>query len=264
MTAILVAGGTGTLGRPLVAKLTGSGHRVRVLSRRPPPAGAEPGSWATGDLRAGTGVAEAAAGMDVIVHCASSLRGDVPLTANLIRAAQQAGSPHLVYISIVGVDRVPFGYYRMKLAAEGLIAAGGLPWTILRATQFHDLILTVCTALARLPVMPLPAGFRFQPVEVTEVADRLAGLAAGAPAGRVPDLGGPEIRPVAELATAYLRATGLNRRLVPVPLPGAAAAGFRQGGNLAPEHAAGQVTFEEFLSRRFGGQAASQPAQGQP
>ena len=107
-----------------------------------------------------------------------------------------------MYISVVGADRVPvvsgidramFGYFASKRAAERVVADSGLPWTTLRATQFHDLILTVARQLAKLPVMPVPAGVRFQPVDAGEVAARLVELALGAPAGLVPDLAGPRV-----------------------------------------------------------------------
>lgn len=186
--------------------------------------------------------------MDVIVHCATSLTGGETAAArNLISAARGAGSPHLVYISIVGIDRVPLACYRAKLATERLIEDSGLPWTMLRATQFHDLILRLFTAQTRLPLLLVPAGFWFQPVEVGEVAARLAELAARPPAGREPDLGGPQIRPVGDLAHGYVRSAGRHRALLPVP--GAAAAAFRRGGHLAPGHATGRVTFEQFLAR---------------
>jgi uncharacterized protein YbjT (DUF2867 family) len=81
------------------------------------------------------------------------------------------------------------------------------------------------------------------------VAARLAELAARPPAGRVPDLGGPQVRPVSDLARSYLRSTGRRRALLPVPLPGAAAAAFRRGGHLTPDNATGRVTFEQFLAR---------------
>src|SRR2546429_5743133 len=121
---ILVTGGTGALGRVLVALLREGGHEVRVLSRR------------TGaDLLTGAGLAEALDGTDVIVHCATDGRHDVDATRNLIAAAS---GQHLVYVSIVGIDRIPFPYYRLKLACERLVEECGLPWTTLRATQFHD------------------------------------------------------------------------------------------------------------------------------
>lgn len=252
---ILVTGATGTLGRALVTRLAASGHQVRALSRRPQPApGGAPAvpavAWFTGDLRQDLGLTEAVAGTDVIVHCASAVRGDAALARNLLAAARRTKSPHLVYISIVGVDRIPIGYYRAKLECEQLIAASGLPWTVLRVTQFHNLILRICTFAARPPVMLVPAGFRFQPVDAADVAGRLARLADGGPAGRVPDMGGPQVCPISDLASACLRASGRRRPLLPVPLPGAVAAAFRQGANLAPAGTAGEVTFEEFLATR--------------
>jgi uncharacterized protein YbjT (DUF2867 family) len=252
MTAILVTGATGTLGRALVSQLAEAGHEVRSLSRRPPPRGTPPGAWATGDLRRDVGLDQAVAGMDAIVHCATTLTGgDQNAARNLIAAARRAGAPHLVYISIVGVDQVPAGYYRAKLQVERLIESSGLPWTIQRATQFHDLILRGCELLARPPVMLIPAGTSFQPVSVDEVASRLACLAGQPPAGRVPDLGGPQVRSARDLAHSYLKASGRHRRVLPVRLPGRAFAGYRSGGHLAPEHATGTVTFDDFLAKRF-------------
>jgi uncharacterized protein YbjT (DUF2867 family) len=253
---ILVTGGTGTLGRPLVEALSGAGQPVRVLSRRPqpPPPQRPPVTWVVGDLATGQGLGEAVAGAGAIVHCATSAQTrkvDVEGTGRLLDAAGAAGSPHLVYISIVGIDRVPFRYYKAKLEAERLVERAGLPWTILRTTQFHDLLLRVLERLARLPVLPVPRGFRFQPVDTGEVAERLAALALGRPAGRVPDLGGPQVLTVRELARGYLRAAGRRRAVVSVPLPGAAARGFRAGGHLSPERADGRRTWEEFLAARY-------------
>jgi uncharacterized protein YbjT (DUF2867 family) len=252
---ILVTGGTGTLGRVVVERLAAQGRQVRVLSRRPPPAERGPAEWATGDLKTGRGIDAAVAGADVIVHCATGL-GDVGAAQHLIASARRAGSPYLAYISIVGVDRVPVGYYKSKLEVEQQVENSGLPWTVLRATQYHQLILRGCQALAHLPVLPVPAGTAFQPVDAREVAVRLAELATGPAAGRVPDMGGPEVRGAASLALSYLAARGRDRPVVPVRLPGAVFAGYRRGVQLAPDHAVGRVTFEEFLAERFGGASA--------
>ncbi|MEJ1199755.1 MULTISPECIES: SDR family oxidoreductase [unclassified Streptomyces] len=247
MTTILVTGGTGTLGRLVTERLRADGHEVRVLSRHAQP-------YAV-DLRAGgSGLDVALGGVDTVVHCATSPRGgDEQAATNLIAAARRAGVGHLVYISIVGVDRVPLGYYRSKLAVERLVEESGLGWTVLRATQFHDLVVQVLQALAKAPVVLLPARVCDQPVEVAEVTERLAELAGGAPAGRVADLGGPEVRTFESLARAYLGATGRRRAVVKVPLAGKAYRGFRTGGHLAPERAVGKGTFEEYLAGRFGG-----------
>lgn len=247
--SMLVTGGTGTLGRVVAEKLLAKGIEVRVLSRRPAPAGT-PYAWRVGDLRTGAGVDEAVAGTDAIVHCATTFRrgGDVAATRTLIGAARRAGSPRLVYISIVGVDRVPLFYYRGKLAAEHLVEESGLPWTILRTTQFHDLIAAMAAAQKRLPVVLTLSGIRFQPIDVREVADRLVDLALGPERGRVPDLGGPEIRTAGDLTRAYLRAAGSHRPVMPVWLPGRAASAYREGGHLAPGNAVGETTFDEFLN----------------
>lgn len=251
MSTFLVTGGTGTLGRALVPRLAGPGHTVRVLSRQPRPRTAPPGSWATGDLRRGSGVEQAVAGVDVVVHCASAARGDVAATSHLLAAARRARVAHLVYISIVGVDRAPFFYYRAKLECERLVEGSGLPWTVLRATQFHDLVLRTCSAGGWGPALAW-VGTSFQPVEVTEVAGRLAGLASGGPAGLAGDFGGPEVRTSASLAEAYLAASGRRRPVLPVWIPGRAGAAFRRGVHLTPGHAAGHRTFEQFLAGRFG------------
>jgi uncharacterized protein YbjT (DUF2867 family) len=256
---ILVTGGTGTLGRVVVQLLGDGGEQVRVLSRRSAPAPPGPAAWYKGDLRAGRGIEAAIAGAGVIVHCATG-RGDVTAARHLIDVARRAGRPHLVYISIVGVDRVPVGYYKSKLEVERQVEASGLPWTVLRATQFHQLILRGCELLAHLPALPVPAATSFQPIEAGEVAARLAGLATEPAAGRVPDMGGPEIRSAADLARGYLAARGRRRRVLPVRLPGAAFAGFRRGDHLAPDHAVGRVTFTEFLSERFGRTSADHGA----
>lgn len=255
MATILVTGGTGTLGRPLIDRLLDDGHDVRALSRRPHTGAARPRlhSYAV-DLHDGTGLREAVAGVDAIVHCASTpAGGDAEAAGRLVAAAKAAGVPHLVYISIVGVDRVPIAYYRTKLAVERLIEDSGIGWTVLRTTQFHDLVLGLVKAGARSPVVPVPMGVRVQPVEVREVADRLAELAAGEPAGRVTDLGGPEVLDARDLVRATLEAGGRRRLLLPLRLPGSAAAALRRGGNLVPEHADGRRTYADFLAERAGG-----------
>ena len=262
---ILVTGGTGTLGRHVVARLVDSGYDVRVLSRhaRESTAGVE---YVTGDLATGEGVEAAVDGIRTIVHCAGTNKGDGDKARNLVRAASLVGSPHVVYISVVGVDRVPmagridrtmFGYFESKLDAERVIAESGLRWTTLRATQFYDLLLMVVRQLAKLPVIPVPAGFRFQPVDTDEVAARLVELALDSPAGLVPDLAGPRVYGMAELVRTYLRSRGKRRPILPVWLPGTAARAFRAGANLAPDRAVGRRTWEDFLAARVSSPSGS-------
>jgi uncharacterized protein YbjT (DUF2867 family) len=257
---ILVTGGTGRLGRHVVARLRDAGRDIRVLSRNDHPS-TDGIRYVTGDLFKGEGIEAAVDGAGIIVHCAGNAKGDDEATRNLVRAASRAGAQHLVYISVVGVDRIPaasgidramFGYFAAKLAAEQIVAGSRLPWTTLRATQFHDMSLTVAQQMAKLPVIPVPAGFRFQPVDEGEVADRLVELALGTPAGMVPDMGGPKVYAMAELVRGYLRASGKHRIVMPIWIPGRAARAFRAGANLAPERAVGHRTWEDFLAERVG------------
>ncbi|MEV7523018.1 NAD(P)H-binding protein [Streptomyces sp. NPDC091371] len=247
MSTILVTGGTGTLGKLVVARLQEADHEVRVLSRH--------SAQYPVDLSDGHGLDAAMAGVEVVVHCASNTRragkDDEAAAGHLIEAARRAGTVrNLVYISIVGVDVVPLGYYKAKLKVERMLEASGLGVTILRTTQFHDLVAQVVETAAKLPLLPLPSGVRVQPIAVEEVAARMADLAVPTPSGRVPDMGGPEIHTLPDLARTYLDATRRRRRIVPLPLAGKAYAGFRRGGNLTPSHAVGRVTFAEFAAGR--------------
>ena len=268
-TTILVTGGTGTLGRLVVPQLRDAGAQVRALSRHTPPP--EQGiEYVAGDLDTDEGVAAAVQGAEIIVHLAGGMKGDEEKARNLVRAASRAGARHLVYISVVGADRVPvvsgvdramFSYFASKFAAERVVAESGLPWTTLRATQFHDLILLVARQMAKLPVVPLPAGMRFQPVDANEVAAQLVELALGAPRGLAPDIGGPKIYSMADLFGAYLHASHRRRPTIPLWLPGRAARAIRAGANLTPERAVGQRTWEEFLAERL---SASHEKRGAP
>lgn len=257
---ILVTGGTGTLGRLLVPRLKAAGQRVRILSRSPV-GQTEADEVAAGDLATGAGLDAALAGIEVVLHCAGSAKGDAVKAQHLIDAARRAGSVrHIVYISVVGagavpiesgMDRMMFGYYEEK-GAERLLAGSGIPWTTLRATQFHDLVLTTAAQMAKLPLVPVPAGVAFQPVDAREVADRLVELAVGEPQGLIPAIGGPKVYAMRDLVRSYLAAAGRKRPIVPMSVPGAAARALKQGVNLAPDRATGRRTWEDFLAERVG------------
>jgi uncharacterized protein YbjT (DUF2867 family) len=248
---ILVTGGTGTLGRLVTPLLRDAGRTVRVFSRRShePADGVE---YVTGDLLTGEGIEPAVEGAEIILHLAGGAKGDEEATRNLVRAASRAGAAHLVYISVIGADRVPLGYFRNKLGAERVVAECGLPWTTLRAAQFHDLVLTAVQAMAKLPVVPVP-GLRLQPVDAAEVAGRLVELTLDEPAGKVPDLAGPKVHGMAELVRGYLQAVGKRRLMLPVRMPGKAGRAYRDGENLSLDGATvGTRTWEDFLAERLG------------
>ena len=157
-----------------------------------------------------------------------------------------------MYISIVGVGSVPYFYYKAKAAAEETIKGGGVPWTILRATQFHELIDRILRA-SRGPFLFVPRSISFQPVDSGDVAERLAGLATSAPAGMLEDFGGPEVLTSRELAQAWLARRAMRKPIVGVPVPGRTGAGFRAGDHLCPDHRQGRVTWHDWIGRAYSG-----------
>jgi uncharacterized protein YbjT (DUF2867 family) len=255
MSVILVTGGTGDLGSKLVERFAAGGNTVRVLSRRPRPADATT-EWAQGDMETGEGLGEAVSGADLVVHAATGsgtrAKADVPGTRNLLAACKEAGTPHFFYVSIVGIEKIPLGYYKVKLECERLIEASGVPWSTLRATQFHQLMDGFLRLFSRVPLLlPAPKAFKFQSIDTGEVAERLVADAAKGPAGRLPDIGGPEVLTFGEIANAWQQARGKSRPIVNVPLMGGVAKGFKAGYNCTPEHAEGRVTWGEWLSERY-------------
>ncbi|MFW6694474.1 SDR family oxidoreductase [Streptomyces sp. MAR4 CNX-425] len=250
---ILVTGGTGTLGRFLVPRLRDAGRDVRVLSRSGHDHGKEHGrdvEFVRGDLLTGEGINAAVKGVSVVLHCASGKKGDEAATGNLVEvAARQAARPHLVYPSVVGVEALSLGYFRAKLRSEQAVTDSELPWTIARFTQFYDYIFSGARSMAKMPVVPVPAGFRVQPIDPDEVAARLVELALGDPAGRVADLGGPQESTWADMVRAYLRAGRRRKPVLPVRLPGLAK--VRAGHLLPAGPVTGRKTWEEFLTEKL-------------
>jgi len=230
---ILVTGGTGTLGRHVVPQLRASGAEVVVLSR------------SNGDITCDLMTEVPQIDADVVVHLAGGQKGDDIATRNLLAACGNVR--HFVYISVIGADTVPLAWLRTKLVCEEAIAASGIPFTILRAAQFHNLTLTMVRAMAKLPIVPVP-GMRLQPVDARDVASRIVELALGAPAGRVADLAGPAVYDMKQLVQDYLTTAGKRRLTVPVRLPGKAGKAYRGGHNLTLDGDHGTHTWEEFLA----------------
>jgi uncharacterized protein YbjT (DUF2867 family) len=260
VTHVLVTGGTGALGRELVPLLVTAGFDVRVLSRRRSAAVPVGARVVCGDLTTGDGLDQAITAVDVIAHLASGTSGmpsyakakrtDVEGTRRLLDAARGAGvKPHVVYISIVGIDKIPFGYYRGKLATEQVIERSGLPYTILRTTQWHTLAAKFCRQLGCLPLMAVPKGVRMQLLDAGEVAQCMAGLVQGPPSQHVREIGGPEALSFAEIARRYFRAKGKRRVVFELPLPSKAARAFAAGYNLAPDNCDGRITRDDYLAR---------------
>jgi len=252
---VLVTGGTGTLGRHVVMLLRQSGHRARILSREP----RGHVDAVQGDLRTGAGLNKAVAGMDTIIHAASATTNplawravDVLGTRRLLALARETEINHLVYVSIVGIDRVAYPYYKAKLAAEAVVHENIVPWSIVRATQFHSFMELMLRGFSRLPgVIAVPFAWRFQPVDSKEVARRLVDVVLDKPAGLLPDVGGPEVRDFKSIAHPWLAARKDSRRLVNLPFPLKFGRQIAEGGLLCPDHTDGKITFDDYLAEKY-------------
>ena len=242
---IAVAGGTGTVGRHVVDVVREAGHEPVVLTR------------STGvDLVTGVGLADALAGVDVVIDVSSTqTMSDAAsraffgsVTRNLLAAEAEAGVAHHVALSIVGSDAAPYGYYAGKVLQEQLIEDGPVPWTILRATQFHEFASQLHSRMKLGPVVVAPA-MQSQPVAAREVAERLVALAVAEPAGRVTDLAGPRVERMSDMVRRWATATGRRGRVVEVPLPGAYGRAMRDGTLIAqPGSELGVQTFDEWVA----------------
>jgi len=245
MNRILVAGATGQLGAPALAAIRRVNPDAVGISR----SGRD--GTRVADLLTGTGLDSALDGIDTIVHTATTGGArDLRMAENLTAAAVRAGVSHLVLISIVGIERIPLGFYRDRVSIEGIVERSGVPFTTQRATQFHSFVDALFSAQRFSPVVLRPE-IRIQPIAVDDVAARLASLAAESPRGRVSDIGGPEVSSLAALYSTWKNATGGNRPGLGIRLPGRLFDAFDSGANLAAGEPYGRGTFAQFLAAKY-------------
>lgn len=267
---VLVTGATGNLGRQLVPKLGDMGHDVVALTRRSLDAAAGV-RWVLGDLATGEGIDEATRDCDAVVHAATAGFGDaynlrwailhratvdVHGTSRLLAAAREAGISHLVFPSIVGVDRVPgfasiYRYFKHKLEAERLVRESPIPWTVVRLTQFHPLLNQVFQWQFNLPAPVIVMDAQGQPIDPSDAADEVIQQLAGDAEREVVEVGGPEVLQARELVGTWCTRRGTNRKVHFVRARGKAGRAIAEGALTAPGHAVGTVTWSDWLSDRF-------------
>lgn len=253
MDKILVTGGTGLLGREIVNQLISEKQNVAILTTQTHPdvtAGVE---VFTGDLITGKGLSEAVADKDVVIHCASNPLNfgetDVLGTQNLVKVIDKHQPPHLIYISIVGVDRSNYPYYVAKKQVEDLISGSGIPFTVLRTTQFHQFVNRLISGFLNTQEksIQIPDGMKFQPVAVSEVATKLVSLSKNKAEGLLPNFGGPEVLAFEEMFEQYLQVFKSEIDWKTFPLVAPRYELFRSGVNLCESNAVGKTTWKEFL-----------------
>lgn len=258
MARILVTGGTGHLGSDLVARLAQTPHTLRITSRQAKPAEAKT-EWAQVNFETQTDFSDAVRDVDVIVHCASSsfrntYQSDVIGTQNLLAAARQAKVKNFLFISIVGIDRIPYSYYLHKLTIEKDIKESGVPYSITRISQFHsfiDILLSLTKRAWWLPIVPLPTSWQFQTIDTRDAATYLMPFIENGATGRIDNVAGPQVMRLGEMAQQWRDIQGSHKPIVPLPMFGQIAHGFSQGYNTAPNQAYGSITWADYLQETY-------------
>ncbi len=244
---IVVIGGTGLIGSKTVALLRQGGHEVIAAS---PNTGV--------NTLTGEGLEEAMAGAQVVIDLANSpsfedravLEFFETSGHNLLAAEASAGVRHHVALSIVGTDRSPDnGYFRAKLAQEKLIEASGIPYTLIRSTQFLEFLGAIADSSADGNLVRLPPGL-FQPIAADDVAAIVAEVALAAPRNGLVEIAGPERAPFNEFVARYLKAVGDPREVVPDP-EARYFGGRVEERSLVPlaEARLGRIGFDDWLRR---------------
>jgi len=247
---IAIVGGTGTVGKHIASELAARGHEVRVLSRSSPEFPV--------DLTSGEGLAAALAGCDVAVDASRTPSSSSKRAAQIhvdgsriLLAAEQAdGIGHHVCISIVGCDLVPFGYYKVKTEQEHIVEQGPVPYSIVRATQFHELMTGVLAVAGKYHVLPAPT-IQLQTVAAKEVASAVADVATGQPVQGIVEVAGPQTLLASDVARTWKSVTGTAAVIVPFPIPGKFGRGLRDGVLTTDKpDIRGTITFAEWLAEQ--------------
>ena len=253
---ILITGATGLLGTGL-RRILGS-KDVFLSSRNPPVSGGD--KWRAMDLFAKKGFQNALRGIDTVINLASATKGgydrnvDVEGSAEFLKVSRESGVKHFIHVSIVGIDRVPMDYYRIKLEAEQVLKESGVPHSILRATQFHDFIEFLLQKFTSLPVALIAGGAKFQPVETAAVARLLKEMAQAEAKNRTVEIGGPEIYDLSYLAKTWLEAKKEKKWTLNLPLflTGKLGRSLAAGGLLTSSRSVDSITWEDYLKRKYG------------
>ena len=250
---ILVTGSTGQLGSVLLNQLKGSDYKVKITSRRKPE-GIGHFEWVYSDLLSGEGLEEAIKDVDVIIHAATSpIKNSKNIEVigfeNFLSKLQYI--KHFIYPSIVGIEEIPLKYYELKYEAEELLKNSSIPFTIVRATQFHGFIENFLLSKPLFKRYVIPGSIKIQSVDVGEFAKHLIDLINKGPQGRTDDFGGPDIMTLREMAELKIKINNETNKVLSISLPGKLYKSFFDGKNTNFIQRMGKITFENYLRNKI-------------
>ena len=225
MSKILITGGTGTLGKKLCQQLDAQNISYIVGTRKK----SKDPDKVTMDLIKNTGIGEAVIGKEIIFHLATDMKKDTEATQNLLNALGAQSNVHLIYISIVGINSIPFSYYRQKLSSENAIKRSGISYSIVRATQFHEFAHRIIENLLKYRIGILPKKIVLQTIDSSLVAKKLMNVSQKRPQNKTYELGGAEILNLGQMADEWLNLTGKHRLIINTPIPGKLGKALRFG-----------------------------------
>ncbi|MFC6114338.1 SDR family oxidoreductase [Sporosarcina thermotolerans] len=250
---VLVTGSTGLLGSALLKQLTSPEYKVKITSRSKPE-NTGPFEWVYSDLLSGEGIEEAVKGVDVIIHAATSPVKDSKIVEvsgfeGFLRKMQYI--KHFIYPSIVGIDGIPLKYYKLKYEAEDLLRNSSIPYTIVRATQFHNFVEKLFLSKPHFKRYIVPGNIKFQSVDVSDFANHLIGLVDKDPQGRTNDFGGPDIMTLREMAELKIKINNETNKVLSFSIPGVLYKSFVDGKNTNDNQKMGKITFVDYLRNKM-------------
>ncbi|KQU63723.1 nmra-like family protein [Bacillus sp. Leaf406] len=253
---ILVTGSTGRLGSAVLNQLKERECCVLMTSRRKPPEYSDRFDWVYSDMLSGEGLEEAARDIDVVIHTATSpmkKTKEIEVSGLTNFLSKLTHIKHFIYPSIVGIEDIPYNYYKHKHEAEEVLKHSNIPYTIVRATQFHSFVDSLFLSKPFLKGYFIPGNIKFQTVDVGEFANHLIDLTEKGPQGRTGDFAGPKVMTLREMADLKIGMSNKPSRVYNVALPGKLYKSLLEGKNTNPTQNVGSVTFEDFLRKNMTG-----------
>lgn len=259
MKKILITGGTGNLGKVIVNFLIKNGLKVSVLTSHEEISNSTSINFIKGDLTNKESLIDLKNKFDIIIHCASNALDsdivDIKGSQNLLDTVVQDNIKHFIYISIVGVDKSSFKYYQNKYSVENFIKKSDIPYTIIRATQFHDLVLQrIIKPLDEEKGTKLfvPENLRFQSIDKKDIAKKVYEIMEQDPKNETINIGGPEILTLDKMLDIYLTLLNRDELTESVPPKSDLQKIFTTGINLCPENKYGTITWNNYLKNILG------------